>query len=163
MIRRLLPALLARLLPLVPPDRRDLVHAALAEAESIPSGADRRAWLAGTTLWTLRCLATARRITLMTVAVGGPILLCWVDLHSGRDIGAQESMALLLMLAFTGGALAGVRRAWAPALPLGLALSVTHLAVGDQAGLALSLTVLLVPATFAGYAGAALSAVVVRR
>jgi hypothetical protein len=171
MIERALGSLITRLLPLVSPPRRELLRGLLTETAAIDTGADRRSWLAHGLLWTVRCLATGRRVALVAVLAGGMSLLSWVDLHTGPDIGGQLAMAVLLLTAFLAGALTGLRRAWLPTVPallVGLTLAVVHAVAlvlpgaSPTHGLpwALSLAVLVVPAAAASYTGAVAASVV---
>jgi hypothetical protein len=171
MIERALRNLIKWLLPLVAPRSRELLHGLLTETAAIDTGPERRSWLAHGLLWTLRSLATGRRIASAGVLLGGMTLLTWVDRHTGPDIGGQVAMAVLLMTAFLAGALSGSRRAWIPAVPavlVGLTLAVVHTVAivlpgaSPTHGLrwALSLAVLVGPAVAASYTGAGVISVV---
>jgi hypothetical protein len=156
--------LLARLIRLLPPRRRDLGRALLAEASVIAPGRRRMWWIAGG-LWFVVREGTMRAVgyvLALAVAVGAVVT---VDRLGTSDDAGQVSLAVLLLA----GALLGFaapRWAWLAGLVVGAAIGLANVVYvtwgpapvhpiqpGGLAGAA-TLLVLIVPAMIAAYLGA---------
>jgi hypothetical protein len=151
------------LLDLVPPNRRDWVRAALAEADALPAGSERAAWARSTT-WFLLREALMRRVLLVAATAAAIAMIVILDRSPSDDAGQVTLAAILLASAALGAAVG--RRAWAVGIVIGSVVAVTHivsLALRiPEPGVQLppgwasttSLFVLVIPALVAAYAGA---------
>jgi hypothetical protein len=160
--------LMAALVRLLPPARRELGAGLVAEASVMPGGRGRAAWLAGGVWFVLR-EGVLLREGMMRVWYGiglfaATALLVAVDRIGTSDDSGQVSMLALLVLAAALG-FAAPRRAWLAALVLGSALAVAGLVYAtlgpaalhrEPAGVAgaATLFVLVVPAAVGAYLGA---------
>jgi hypothetical protein len=155
---------LGALLRLLPPGRRELGTALLAEASAVPPGRRRVAWLVGG-VWFIA------KESLMRLLWYGLGLLLAVVLVVGLDrVGTSDdsTMVVLLALLVTAALLgfAAPRRAWLAGLVIGAAVGVAHLVyvtVGPAlpyqpspsgVGGAATLLVLVVPGLLGAYLGA---------
>jgi hypothetical protein len=151
------------LLDLVPPNRRDWVRAALAEADALPGGSERAAWARSTT-WFLLREALMRRVLLAAATAGAVAIIVILDRSPSDDAG-QMALAAILLASAALGAVVG-RRAWAVGIVIGSVVAVTHIVSLafriPEPGVQLppgwagttSLFVLVIPALVAAYAGA---------
>jgi hypothetical protein len=151
------------LLGLVPPDRRDWVLAALAEAAALPAGPERATWVRST-IWFLVKEALVRRVLLIATTAGAIAMIVALDRSPSDDAG-QVTLAAILVASGVLGAAVG-RRAWVVGIVIGSVVALVHivsLALRlPEPGLVLppgwagtlSLFVLVIPALIAAYLGA---------
>jgi hypothetical protein len=160
MTRRLLRALVR----LLPPARRDLAAALLAEAAVVPPGPRRTAWLLGG-VWFVVKESVMRLLGYGLGLAAAVAALVTIDRIGTSDDSSQVSLLVLLV----GSAVLGFvapRWAWVAGLVIGSALAVAGMiyvavwpgsthppAPGGTAGAA-TLFVLIVPALIGAYVGA---------
>ena len=157
----------AALLDVLPPRRRDLGRGLLAEASEVPRGRVRRVWLAGGLRFLVR--ESALRLLGYALALSAAVTaLLWVDWNGGSDDAGQVALLVLLISAALMG-FASPRWAWLAGMVLGVAIAVAdlaYIALGvvrthptEPAGIggAASLLVLILPAMIAAYLGAGIA------
>ena len=136
--------LLAALLRLLPPDRRELGQALLAELSAVPAGR-RAAWVAGG-VWFVISQSWLRVGGYLVGVAAAASVLVFLDRIGTSDDSSQVVLAALLVVAALLG-LAAPRLAWLTGLVVGAAIGIAHLG-GDP-----RLFVLVVPAVVAAYLG----------
>ncbi len=164
--------LLAMALRRLPPGRRELGQALLAELPAVPAGRARMAWIVGG-MWFVVKENAMRRLGYLVGLVAGAAVLVVVDRLGTSDDAGQVSLLVLLCVSGVLG-FAAPRLAWLAGLVIGAALAVadtvylslgytvfTDSKPGGYAGAALML-VLTIPAMAAAYLGAG-AALLVRR
>jgi hypothetical protein len=155
---------LGALIRLLPPARRDLGRALLAEASVIEPGRRRLWWIAGGFWFVVRegVMRALAYVVALILAVG---VLVTVDRWGSSDDAGQVSLAVLLLFGAVLG-FAAPRWAWLAGLVVGAAIAVANMVYltwgparahpiepGGLAGAA-TLLVLIVPAMLAAYLGA---------
>jgi hypothetical protein len=146
--------LLTVLFRLLPPNRRELGQALLAELHAVP--AERRAaWIAGG-VWFVIGQSWLRVGGYLVGVVAAAAVVATVDRIGTSDDAGQVSLAVLLLVAALMG-IAAPRLAWLTGLVVGVAIGVAHLG-GD-----LWLFVLVAPAVVAAYLGSGVRRLLGRR
>ncbi|MEV6608304.1 hypothetical protein [Kutzneria sp. NPDC051319] len=146
--------LLAVVLRLLPPNRRELGQALLAELHTVP--AERRAaWIAGG-VWFVLSQSWLRVGGYLAGVVVAAAVVATVDRIGTSDDAGQVVLAVLLLVATLMG-VAAPRLAWLTGLVVGAAVGVAHLG-GDP-----WLFVLVVPAVVAAQLGGGVRRLVARR
>lgn len=139
---------------LLPPGRRELGEALLAELSAVP--ADRRAaWIAGG-VWFVISQSWLRVGGYVFGVLAAAAVLVTVDRIGTSDDAGQVSLAVLLLVAALMG-VAAPRLAWLTGLVVGAAIGVAHLG-GDPL-----LFVLVAPAVVAAYLGGGARRLLARR
>jgi hypothetical protein len=146
--------LLTVLFRLLPPSRRELGQALLAELHAVP--AERRAaWIAGG-VWFVIGQSWLRVGGYLVGVVAAAAVVAAVDRIGTSDDSGQVSLAVLLLVAVLMG-IAAPRLAWLTGLVVGVAIGAAHLG-GD-----LWLFVLVAPAVVAAYLGSGVRRLLGRR
>jgi hypothetical protein len=156
--------MVAALIRILPPGRRELGRALLAEASAVPHGGRRSAWLAGGVWFIVRegVMRFVGYAMALLVAAG---VVVTVDRIGNSDDAGQVSLLVLLLASMVLG-FAAPRRAWVAGLVLGAAIAAANMVYvewgpalahpiepGGRGGAA-TLLVLIVPAMAAAYLGA---------
>jgi hypothetical protein len=146
--------LLTLVLRLLPPHRRELGQALLAESDAVPAGR-RAAWIAGGVWFVISQSWLRVGGYLAGVLLAAAVLVTLDRLGTSDDAGQVVLAALLLVAAMMG--VAAPRLAWLTGLLVGVAVGVAHLG-GDPL-----LFVLVVPAVVAAYLGGGVRRLLARR
>jgi hypothetical protein len=155
---------LGALIWLLPPGRRDLGRALLAEASVVAPGWRRLWWIAGG-VWFVVREGVMRAVAYVMALVLAAGVLVTVDRLGSSDDAGQVSLAVLLLVGAVLG-FAAPRWAWLAGLVVGAAIAVANMVYvtlgparahpiepGGLSGAA-TLLVLIVPAMLAAYLGA---------
>lgn len=156
--------ILAASIRLLPPGRRELGRALLAEASAVPPGGRRSAWLAGG-VWFIVREGIMRFVGYTMALLIAASVVVTVDRIGNSDDAGQASLLVLLLASVVLG-FAAPRRAWVAGLVLGAAIALANMVYVEWGpalahpiepsglGGAATLLVLIVPAMVAAYLGA---------
>ena len=142
------------LLRLLPPNRRELGRALLAEMDAVPAGR-RAAWLAGG-VWFVISQSWLRVGGYLVGVLLASAVVVMLDRIGTSDDAGQVVLAALLLVAVLMG-VAAPRLAWLTGLVVGAAVG-----IGDPGGDP-RLFVLVVPAVVAAYLGGGMRRLLARR